>query len=307
MLFVDGLGIGDRDPQKNPMACTSTRWFEFFSQGETEPRVPSRLILATDATLGVEGIPQSATGQTTLLTGVNAPRLLGRHVNGFCTKDLAAILEGNSVFRQLLKRNKKPAFANAYTPPFFEGKIRFRSVTTVAVAQANLPFQSLEDLQEGRALYQDFTNRILSQRGYDVPLLAPEEAGRRLANIATHFDFTLYEYFQTDMAGHRREMERCREEIKKLDLFIDSILAHLDLESTLLVVTSDHGNIEDLSTSGHTSNRVPTILWGREKEGVGSRISSLADPTPALMGLFDPDHKERLVHDSGDLHPPFVC
>jgi len=307
MFFIDGLGIGEKDPQKNPMACTSTRWFEFFFQGESRPRRPSRLIRPTDATLGVEGIPQSATGQTTLLTGINAARLVGRHVNGFCTGELGTILNGNSLFSQILKRNKKPTFANAYTPPFFEGKIRFRSVTTVAVSQAGLPFRSLEDLIEGRALYQDFTNRILQDRGYEVPLLTPQEAGRRLASIASGYDFTLYEYFQTDIAGHSQEMEKCREELKKVDLFVDSILAHLNLDSTLFLLTSDHGNIEDLSTSGHTPNRVPTMLWGRGKEAVGSRIRSIADLTPAIIGILDQDtRRETFIHGPKDLHPSSV-
>lgn len=308
MFFIDGLGIGEKDPQKNPMACTSTRWFEFFVQGRSEPCGPSRLTRATDVTLGVEGIPQSATGQTTLLTGINAARLVGRHVNGFCTRELGAILGSDSLFSQLLKRNKKPTFANAYTPPFFEGRIRFRSVTTVAVSQAGIPFRSLEDLIEGRALYQDFTNRVLQERGYEVPLLTPQEAGRRLASIASGHDFTLYEYFQTDIAGHSQEMERCREEVKKVDLFVDSVLAHLDLDSTLFLLTSDHGNIEDLGTPGHTSNPVPTILWGKGKEAVGSRISSIADLTPAIIGILDQDaRREDFTCEPKDLHPSSVC
>jgi 2,3-bisphosphoglycerate-independent phosphoglycerate mutase len=308
MFFIDGLGIGGKDPQKNPMACTSTRWFEFFSQEESQPTGPCRLIRPTDVTLGVEGIPQSATGQTTLLTGLHAARLVGRHVNGFCTRELGGLLNGNSLFSQLLKRNKKPTFANAYTPPFFEGKMRFRSVTTVAVSQAGLPFRSLKDLIAGKALYQDFTNRILRDRGYEVPQLTPQEAGRRLASIASGYDFTLYEYFQTDIAGHSQEMERCREEVKKVDLFVDSILTHLDLDSTLFLLTSDHGNIEDLSTPGHTSNRVPTILWGRGKEALGSRIKSIADLTPGIIGILDQDtRRETFVHEPKDLHPSSLC
>ncbi len=308
LFFIDGLGIGGEDPQKNPLACTSTRWFEFFSQEESQPAGPSRLIRPTDATLGVKGIPQSATGQTTLLTGIHAARLLGRHVNGFCTRELGAILSSNSLFSQLLKRNKKPTFANAYTPPFFEGKMRFRSVTTVAVSEAGLPFRSLEDLIAGKALYQDFTNRLLRDRGYEVPLLTPQEAGRRLASIASDYDFTLYEYFQTDIAGHSQEMNRCREEMKKVDLFVDSVLAHLDLDSTLFILTSDHGNIEDLSTPGHTSNRVPTILWGRGKVALGSRINSIADLTPEIIGILDQDAgRETLTYESKDLHPSPVC
>jgi arylsulfatase A-like enzyme len=186
--------------------------------------------------------------------------------------------------------------------------MRFRSVTTVAVSQAGLPFRSLKDLIAGKALYQDFTNRILRDRGYEVPQLTPQEAGRRLASIASGYDFTLYEYFQTDIAGHSQEMERCKEEVKKVDLFVDSILAHLDLDSTLFLLTSDHGNIEDLSTPGHTSNRVPTILWGRGKEALGSRIRSIADLTPGIIEILDQDTgRETFIYEPKDLHPSSVC
>ena len=291
MLFIDGLGIGERDPSRNPMACVSSRWFDFFLREKSNSTNPSRLIRPTDATLGIEGLPQSATGQTTLLTGINASRLVGRHISGFCTKQLRAILNGNSLFSQLLKRRKSPTFANAYPPPFFERKLKFQSVTTAALFQAGLSFRSLEDLGKGKALYQDFTNRILRERGYEVPLMTPWEAGERLADVACDYDFTLYEYFQTDIAGHSQGMERCKREIEKLDAFIDSILAHLDLESTLMLLTSDHGNIEDLSISDHTSNPVATVLWGKGKEMIASRIDSIADVAPRLIELFDREAK----------------
>lgn len=286
MVFIDGLGIGERDREKNPMARAATPWFSFFQDGVGDLSDPSPLLRSADASLGVEGIPQSATGQTALFTGINAARLLGRHVNGFCTRELGAVLEGHSLFARLLKMGKRPTFANAYTPPFFEGKMRFQSVTTAALSGAGLPFRSLDDLREGKALYQDFTNRILEERGYQVPLFSPQEAGRVLAEIATQYDFTLYEYFQTDIAGHSQDMERCRREIEKIDAFIGSILGHLDLKSTCLIVISDHGNMEDLSTSGHTANPVPALLWGWGRKAMASRITSIADVTPALLELF---------------------
>lgn len=287
MLFIDGLGIGERDRLRNPMASIATRWFEFFLREEPKPTDPPRVIRETNATLGVKGVPQSATGQTTLLTGINAARQLDRHINGFCTRHLEAILNGHSLFLHLLRMGKKPTFANAYTPPFFEGKMRFRSVTTVASSKAGLPFRSLQDLQNGRALYQDFSNGILRERGYDVPSLSPQEAGRQLAELALDHDFTLYEYFQTDIAGHSQEMERCQKEIERLDAFLDALIHHLDLDSALLVLSSDHGNIEDLSIPGHTCNPVPTILWGSARERAGFDITSLTDVAPAIIRTLE--------------------
>jgi len=103
-------------------------------------------------------------------------------------------------------------------------------------------------------------------------------------------------------------METCREEVKKVDLFVDSVLAHLDLDSTLFLLTSDHGNIEDLGTPGHTSNPVPTILWGKGKEAVGSRISSIADLTPAIIGILDQDARREIspVNQRIFIHLPYA-
>jgi bisphosphoglycerate-independent phosphoglycerate mutase (AlkP superfamily) len=56
-----------------------------------------------------------------------------------------------------------------------------------------------------------------------------------------------------------------------------------------MILTSDHGNIEDLSTRSHTLNPVPTIIWGAGSQRVANRISSLADITPAIISLLTRD------------------
>ncbi|MGI8884009.1 MAG: hypothetical protein ACR2IA_07185 [Pyrinomonadaceae bacterium] len=57
------------------------------------------------------------------------------------------------------------------------------------------------------------------------------------------------------------------------------------MENTTVILTSDHGNIEDLSVRNHTLNDVPTIVWGREKNSVAGRIKDLTDITPAILNL----------------------
>jgi bisphosphoglycerate-independent phosphoglycerate mutase (AlkP superfamily) len=50
-------------------------------------------------------------------------------------------------------------------------------------------------------------------------------------------------------------------------------------------LTSDHGNLEDLSTGAHTLNPVATVAWGRGVEAVAG-IGSLLDVAPAVEALL---------------------
>lgn len=284
MIFVDGVGIGGNDPDTNPFARIRTKHLQAACGRLDRPVLRAgALVVPTDATLGVDGLPQSASGQTTLLTGINAARQVGRHVHGFCTKALAGILDGASLFARVRREGGRATFANAYTPEFFRGERRFLSVTTVAMKQAGLPFRDLDDLARGEAVYHDITNRGLRERGHEIPVVHPEEAGRCLARLALSHDFTMYEHFQTDQAGHARDMDRAVLLLEQLDLLLDGVLGASDPDELLVVMTSDHGNVEDLTTRTHTRNPVPTMLWGAGREAVAGEVRTLADIAPALL------------------------
>jgi hypothetical protein len=283
LVFIDGIGIGPPDATVNPFARARARWLRPVAGWSPAVQGDAPLLVPVDACLGVPGLPQSATGQTALLTGINAPRAVGRHVNGFCTTELAALLDGQTLFSRVQSRGGRATFANAYTPPFFEGRRRFLSVTTVATRKAGLTFRTLDDLRKGEALFQDFTNRLLVEQGYDATEIDAEEAGRRLARLAAAHEFTLYEYFQTDKAGHDQDMARGVALIEGLDRLLCSLVAEVDLDKTLVCVASDHGNLEDLSIRSHTTNPVPVLLWGRGRDAVASRLRDLTDFAPALL------------------------
>jgi hypothetical protein len=242
--------------------------------------------MPTDASLGVPGLPQSATGQTAMLTGLNAPLLVGRHIQGFCTPTLASMLTAHSLFRTLALRGGRVACANAFTDATLRRR-RFPSVTTVAARSAGVRLRDLSDLARGQALYHDFTNRLLRARGYSVPLLSPEEAAGRLAAMAEAHDLTYYEYIETDLAGHAQDMDRAVELLEGLDRFVSTLVELLDQSRHLLVLVSDHGNIEDLSNPSHTWNRVPTMVWGRGKEILARQIQALTDITPGLLTVWN--------------------
>jgi 2,3-bisphosphoglycerate-independent phosphoglycerate mutase len=293
LIFVDGLGIGTRGPH-NPLylLCEEAAPLAVFEDGE--PRLSHGGVIArTDARLGIEGRPQSASGQTTILTGVNAPALLGKHKQGFPNERLREVLREHSLFLRLKNAGVGPlAFANAYAPRFFAARPRWVSATTVAVEAAGLPFKTIEDLRAGRAVYHDFTNRFLAERGEEIPLRTPEDAAEILARVSSEHSFTLYEHFIADAAGHEQGVEFALLVLRELASFVRSVLANLDLEHTTVILTSDHGNVEDLSTRNHTLNLVPTLAWGPGREHVRARVRSLADITPAILELLTQQSEE---------------
>lgn len=289
LIFVDGLGIGTRGAH-NPLDLLGEEASPLaVFQGE-EPRLSfDGVLVRTDATLGVEGRPQSASGQTTILTGINAPARLGYHKQGFPNEEMRAIIREHSVFLQLTRAGIGPVvFANTYTQRFFDSRPRWVSATTVAVEAAGLPFRVVEDLRAGRAVFHDFTNRMLVERGEDVKLRTPEEAAGILARVAGEHRFTLYEHFITDRMGHEQNAEGALEVLGTLARFVRAVLARVDLSRTTVMLTSDHGNVEDLSTRNHTLNLVPTLAWGPGRATVARRVRTLADITPVIVELLSP-------------------
>jgi hypothetical protein len=286
LFFVDGLGIGERGPSNPLDGLNGAEPLAIFQDEEPELMYDGALV-RTDARLGVEGRPQSASGQTTILTGVNAPATLGYHKQGFPNEAMREIIREHSIFLQLKRAGVAPVvFANAYTSLFFETRPRWVSATTAAVEAAGMSFRNMEDLRAGRAVFQDYTNHMLIERGVDARARTPEEAGEILAAIAAEHRFTLYEYFITDKTGHAQDMEKAREVLQNLARFVRALLAHLDLQQTTVMLTSDHGNIEDLSTRNHTLNQVPTLIWGASRDRIKARVSSLADITPAIVEVL---------------------
>jgi hypothetical protein len=242
------------------------------------------VLVRTDARLGVDGRPQSASGQTTILTGINAAKALGYHKQGFPNLQLRELIAKHSIFLQLKNAEVSPiAFANAYGPSFFETRPRWVSATTVAVEAAGLNFRTFQHLVKGEALFHDYTNRSLIAKGYDIAERTPDDAASILIQIAKRHRFTLYEYFITDTAGHEQNQAMAREVLCNLAKMLKGVLRKTDLTNDTVIVTSDHGNVEDLSVKNHTLNDVPTLIWGKHRHVLAESIRSLTDIAPAIV------------------------
>lgn len=241
-----------------------------------------------DACLGVEGIPQSATGQTTLLTGVNAARQVGRHVPGFPGPSLRKIIRDNNIYDKLAARGYVSTFANAYyVDDVREVETRkTQSVTTVSALKAFGRVRDKRMMEQGQAVYQDLTRASLRERGYQGPLKTPEESAEALVAIARAHDFTLFEYFQTDRAGHKGTWGDLLRVLGEFDAFLGRILSFAGDEGALIVLTSDHGNIEQFGSRTHSLNPVPFVALGSGSDLLKKKIFSLTDVTPALLELY---------------------
>jgi len=291
IVFVDGLGIGSADPDLNPCVQEGLNHFGCYRDGDKFIKSdPESELIAVDATLSVPGLPQSATGQVTLLTGHNASKILGRHLYGFPNQPLRDILKSHSVLKRIKDEGLTCDFLNTFRPPFFNlpESTKWRlSATTGATLAAGLEFHPPEHIAESKSIYHDITGGLLWEKGFDVPILTLGEAGRIVARQSKFYDLLLFEYFLTDQIGHKQDSEKARQEILKLDSFISYILIELDLENTLLIVTSDHGNIEELSTKSHTQNPAMTLTWGKKKTEFAANVKALTDITPVLLKLLD--------------------
>jgi hypothetical protein len=275
-VFVDGLGIGGNDPATNPL-----RDARFPNLGKMLANA-----VPLDACLGVDGLPQSATGQATLLTGINAAREAGRHIEGFPPARLKETIQRENLFSKLRKRGKTCTFANSYwiedphrIPP------RRQSVTTVMSLSALGRVRGKQQLMAGQAVNHDITRHTMHTRGYTGELIAPETAAGHLLSIAESHDFTLFEYFLTDRAGHARNRELVFQALGTLERFLPRVAAFAQGEGHLFLLCSDHGNIEDLSTFGHTKNPVPLVAAGACSESFQA-LETLADVAPAILGCM---------------------
>ncbi len=275
-IFIDGVG--------------------YAPAGETNPVCPAvcptlcRLMegaVRLDACLNVPGLPQSATGQATLYTGVNAAQVMGRHKEGFPGPTLCKLLQEDNLFMALHRRGLRVCFADAYFADTAEelAARRFKSVTTIMSLTEPDTLRFQRDMLAGRAVVHDLTRAAIVPKGYTGPLISPETAAEQLLSIAAENDFTLFEYFLTDIAGHSQDRTRAEQVLRSLDAFLTRVESGRD-EDTLLLITSDHGNVEDLGTRGHTFNSVPLIVLGPHAEEVCAGAVSLMDVMPRLLRVL---------------------
>ncbi|MDD2921182.1 MAG: alkaline phosphatase family protein [Anaerolineales bacterium] len=295
-LFLDGIGLGENDAEKNPFARAAMPYLNSLLGGQNMIRDAAPFegeratLLSIDASLGVQGLPQSATGQAVLLTGINIPAELGYHYGPKPNPQVAQYLDGKTVFAKTVKAGKTAALLNAYPARYFEaidsGKRLYSSIP-LALTNAGLPLFTQDDLYAGRALSADFTGKGWREfmKLDDSPLFELEEAGAKLAELAKRYDFSFFEYWASDYAGHKQDMDSAARQLENFDGVLKGLLANWRDDDGMILLTSDHGNMEDLSTRKHTSAPVPLLLFGDKtsRRKFQTDVKDLTGVAPAIL------------------------
>ena len=299
-LFLDGVGLGIDDPNINPFSQAAMPFLTRLLDGRRMLRTSAPFhnkqatLLAIDATMGVKGLPQSATGQAVLLTGINIPKLLGYHYGPKPNPEITRFLRDGNIFHRLQKLGLSTALLNAYPPRYFEsiqtGK-RLYSAFPLAVSSVGIPLKTLDDLTMEKAISADFTSQ--GWRDHlgimDVPVLSPILAGSRLAELSRQSHFSIFEYWLSDYAGHNQDIGGAIQLLETFDQVLGGLLDNWKHNDGMILITSDHGNLEDLGTRRHTTNPVPLLMIGAQEflDSLQSPIQSLIDVNRLILQFFN--------------------
>jgi 2,3-bisphosphoglycerate-independent phosphoglycerate mutase len=289
-LFLDGVGLGAKG-DTNPFAVARTPFLESLLQGkltkELEPFTSNKLVFRhLEATLGFPGLPQSATGQTTLLTGKNGAEIMQGHYGPYPGPTLKKELDKGTLFSDVLESGKRAVLANLYPPGYFravETKQQKYNVPVYAAKQAGLELLRIDDYRAGNAISVDMTGEYLHRHDATLENVSAPQMGKCLASIAGQNNFTFFDLWLTDQAGHRWSLDDCVTLIETLDSFIRGVVENLG--HVTLLVTSDHGNLEDKAVKTHTLADVPLLAVGKNADAF-AKATSLLDVAPMTRDII---------------------
>lgn len=298
-LFMDGIGLGPDSPETNPLAAAHMPHLTELLEGHklvsgSAPLETARAsLLSLDPNMNVAGLPQSATGQASLLTGKNVPELIGEHYGPKPNPAVREVLSGGTLFSTLKQGGYRASLLNAYPKQYFEavnsGK-RLYSAIPQSVVFAEIPLNGTRELYSGEALSADFTGEgwRTHLKMDDVPVFPPFEAGQNLARLAASYDMGFFEYWPSDIAGHRQNREDAISLLESFDQVFGGLLDRWNDEEGLILLTSDHGNLEALDTRRHTDNPVPALVIGDPalRKSFTQGLHTLADVTPAILQFY---------------------
>lgn len=302
LLFTDGVGVGPRDPAVNPLARGEYLLSQFADgSGTALPAGGTRHLV--DTTFGVPGRPQSATNQTAIFTTEPAPKLVGKHVLGYPTPALRELLSRRSIALRLRAADRTVTFANAYPagyldalglerrasasadvqiPEAYKRKLK-ASASTLAMAAGRVPLRTFDDARNDAGLTHDIDGSLAARRHFALPKRTPAEAAQIFWNVA--HDFTLFEHYLADEAGHEQDAARATEAIATFDAFARAVISSRPADGHVLIC-SDHGNVEDLSTRSHTTNAVAVLSFG-PGNARPLRLETVADVGGAVLQLLE--------------------
>jgi hypothetical protein len=174
-----------------------------------------------------------------------------------------------------------------------------------AAREAGMRLRTWDDARRGQALTSSMTGELESEfnvaffRQEPLPRWSPQMAAEKLAALVREHDFTFYKYQIPDLVSHTGRIELARAVFAVIEDFVEAVLHAIADEPTVVVVTSDHGHLEQLSSShAHPKTHVPTWYFGPNAEENAARLrrpeqifhlltSSRANPTERCVAVED--------------------
>lgn len=126
-------------------------------------------------------------------------------------------------------------------------------------------------------------------------MAAIEITDKILENLNKDYKFILCNFANTDMVGHTGNLSATVKAIEVVDQSINRIFQAIKNENILLVITSDHGNCEEMfdiknnqPKKSHTNNLVPFILVHKDlqRKDLLLKSGSLKDIAPTLLAFW---------------------
>jgi hypothetical protein len=169
---------------------------------------------------------------------------------------------------------QKNGFAELYTLAEIN-----QNIFVFAAREAGVPLNTWQEVRQGAALTSSMTHDLENQFDLSffdqepLPPRTPEKAADILAELSRNHEFTFYKYQIPDLVSHTGQVDSAREVFAIIERFVRSVLAAVDSAETIVIVTSDHGHLEQLSTSrGHPRSKVPTWYFGAEPRRFVDRL-----------------------------------
>ena len=299
IFFLDGVGLGTTDAEVNPFASAQMPHVaallgreDWYVAGNGVLSSDRATLAPADATLSVPGRPQSATGQATILSGRNVPLLVGEHYGPKPNGAVANVIQQGTLFDEVAAAGGRAALITPYPQGYFDsinsGK-RLYSAVPLAVTNAGWSLFTYDDLRHGRAVSPNFTNE--GWRDFlghdDIEIMTSFDAGKRIAAIAGGYDLSFFEHWPSDRSGHRGPLSDAVRHLERIDEAIGGLLAGWPDERGVLIITSDHGNIEEKNHRQHTRNPVPAIIVGKDHQELAEQIVDLADIAAVVRSVLN--------------------
>lgn len=116
------------------------------------------------------------------------------------------------------------------------------------------------------------------------------------------YDLIIVNFANPDMVGHTGSIAAAIKAVETVDECLGEIIGVLKEKGGRALITSDHGNSENLleddgsPVTSHTTNKVPLILFGEKKLELRNGI--LADISPTILDLMELDKPDEMTGKS---------